>query len=68
MRDNVRSFVEVAARAFSLAGPVYEFGSYLVENQKGRGDLRSLFNGERYIGCDMRPTVVLTGDVQVTGG
>ena len=54
MRDNVRQFVAIAARAFRLAGPVYEFGSYLVEGQGDRGDLRHLFPGSAYFGCDMR--------------
>lgn len=54
MRDNVRAFVEVAAETFDLQGPVYEFGSYQVEGQEGRGDLRPLFAGKRYTGCDMR--------------
>lgn len=55
MRDNVRSFVAHAAAAFDLPGPVYEFGSYLVEGQDGLGDLRPLFPGRQYVGCDMRP-------------
>ena len=54
MRNNVRAFVEIAAAAFELSGPVYEFGSYLVEGQQGRGDLRGLFPGRRYVGCDLR--------------
>jgi SAM-dependent methyltransferase len=54
MRSNVRAFVEIAAEAFALDGPVYEFGSYLVENQHGRGDLRKVFRGRKFIGCDMR--------------
>jgi SAM-dependent methyltransferase len=55
MRDNVRAFVEIAAQTFELGGPVYEFGSYQVEGQQARGDLRPIFAGKRYIGCDMRP-------------
>ena len=54
MRPNVRAFVDAAARSFHLRGPIYEFGSYLVEGQDGLGDLRDLFNGQPYIGCDMR--------------
>lgn len=55
MRDNVRAFVQIAAQSWGLRGPVYEFGSYQVENQNGLGNLRPFFQGERYIGCDMRP-------------
>jgi SAM-dependent methyltransferase len=36
-----------------LQGPVYEFGSYQVPGQV-HGDLRELFPGRRYIGCDLR--------------
>ena len=54
MRDNVRAFVEIAARSFRLRGPVYEFGSYQVEEQEDRADLRALFKGQAYVGCDMR--------------
>lgn len=46
--------MEIAAESFVLDGPVYEFGSYLVDGQAGRGDLRKLFPGQRFIGCDMR--------------
>jgi SAM-dependent methyltransferase len=55
MRDNVRTFVQFAAEAFALRGPVYEFGSYLVEGQETSADLRPLFPGRQYIGCDLRP-------------
>lgn len=55
MRDNVREFVRCAADAFALQGPVYEFGAYLPAGQEELADLRSLFPGERYVGCDLRP-------------
>jgi len=54
MRDNVRSFVLSAVEAFTLDGPVVEFGSYLVDGQKDLANLRSVFVGREYIGCDMR--------------
>ena len=54
MRDNVRAFVQHAAHAFQLRGPVYEFGSYLVADQHGRGNMRGMFPGQRYVGCDLR--------------
>src|SRR5690242_2333824 len=54
MRDNVRAFVAAAAANFELRGPVYEFGSYIVPGQEAIGDLRSLFPGREYVGCDMR--------------
>lgn len=55
MRDNVWSFVRLASRALELAGPVYEFGSYQVPGHAGPGDIRPLFAGRKYIGCDLRP-------------
>ncbi len=55
MRHNVREFVAAAVEAFQLAGPVYEFGSYLVEGQGALGDLRPLFPKATYVGCDLRP-------------
>ncbi len=54
MRDNVRAFVEVASQTLPLGGPIFEFGSYLVEDQRGRGDLRQFFPGESFTGCDLR--------------
>lgn len=55
MRDNVRKFVQFAAEALALRGPIYEFGSYLVEGQEELADLRPLFPGQHYVGCDLRP-------------
>ena len=55
MRDNVRSFVEIAAEVFQLRGPVYEFGSFLVEGSGADANLRTAFPGRKFIGCDMRP-------------
>lgn len=54
MRDHVRAFVETAALAFDLSGPVYEFGAYQVEGQEALADLRQFFPGREYTGCDMR--------------
>jgi len=54
MRDNVRAIVRLAAESLALSGPVYEFGSYQVEDQIGLADLRPFFPGRKFIGCDMR--------------
>jgi SAM-dependent methyltransferase len=54
MRENVRTFVEIAAAVFEPGGPVYEFGSYQVAGQEAMSDLRPCFPGRRYIGCDLR--------------
>jgi SAM-dependent methyltransferase len=55
MRDHNKAFCRLAADAFDCPGPVYEFGSYQVEGQLDYADLRGLFSGRTYIGCDMRP-------------
>ncbi len=55
MRDHNKAFVRAAAQAFDCPGPVFEFGSYQVEGQLDYADLRSLFPGKDYVGCDMRP-------------
>jgi SAM-dependent methyltransferase len=55
MRDHNKAFVQTVARSFDCPGPVYEFGSYQVEGQLDYADLRSVFLGKTYVGCDMRP-------------
>jgi SAM-dependent methyltransferase len=55
MRPNVRAFAEAAVAAFSPRGPVYEFGAYQVAGQEAINNLRELFPGTQYIGCDLRP-------------
>lgn len=54
MRANIRAFVAAAAECFEMPGPIFEFGSYVVAGQESIGDLRDLFPGRRYVGCDMR--------------
>lgn len=55
MRPWVREFVRLATEQLAPRGPVYEFGAYLVEGQTGLANLRSLFPGREYVGCDQRP-------------
>lgn len=55
MRDHNKAFCHLVAESFDCPGPVYEFGSYQVEGQENYADLRSLFPGKPYVGCDMRP-------------
>jgi SAM-dependent methyltransferase len=43
------------AQQLPLRGPVYEFGSYLVKGQEQFADLRGMFPGMEYVGCDLRP-------------
>lgn len=55
MRPHIRYFVSQFARMLPCPGPVYEFGSYLVPTQRWLADMRPLFPGREYVGCDMRP-------------
>ena len=55
MRDHNKAFCDLVARTFDCPGPIFEFGSYQVEGQVEYADLRKLFSGKEYVGCDMRP-------------
>jgi len=54
MRESIKEFVGILAESFSVAEPVYEFGSLQVPGQEGFADLRPIFVGKQYVGCDMR--------------
>jgi SAM-dependent methyltransferase len=55
VRDHNKAFCRLVAETFDCPAPVYEFGSFQVEGQEGYANLRSLFPGRPYVGCDMRP-------------
>jgi SAM-dependent methyltransferase len=55
MRDHNKAFCTLVAETLDCPGPVFEFGSYQVEGQEGYANLRGLFAGKSYVGCDMRP-------------
>lgn len=55
MRDNVKAFIALAARVFDPPGPVVEVGACQTAGQEGYADLRALFAGRTYLGCDMAP-------------
>ena len=55
MRDHNKAFCQLVTETFDCPTPVYEFGSYQVEGQVEYADLRSMFRGKPYVGCDMRP-------------
>ncbi len=55
MRDHNKAFCQIAAETLTCPGPVIEFGSYQVEGQEGYANLRAMFPGRKYLGCDMRP-------------
>ncbi|WP_152050875.1 methyltransferase domain-containing protein [Tautonia marina] len=54
MRDHNKAFCQLVSETFDCPGPIVEFGAYQVEGQEGFADLRSLFPGKQYLGCDMR--------------
>ena len=54
MRDHNKTFCRLVAETFECPGPVFEFGSYQVEGQREYANLRTLFPGQEYVGCDMR--------------
>jgi len=54
MRKSIKEFVSIVAETLPIAEPVYEFGSLQVPAQKDFADLRPLFAGKQYVGCDMR--------------
>jgi len=54
MRKSVREFVRILSERLSFPGPVYEFGSLIVEGQEDFGDLRGFFPDKKYVGTDMR--------------
>jgi len=48
------ALVKCAATVFGARAPVWEIGAYRVEGQEEYGDLREIFPGYEYVGCDMR--------------
>lgn len=54
MRPHVRALVAEFARAVEFREPIHEFGSYLVAGQDEIADVRPLFPGKRFVGCDVR--------------
>ena len=54
MRESIRDFVRAVSESIPILEPIYEFGSFQVDGQEAIADLRPLFPGKKYIGCDMR--------------
>jgi SAM-dependent methyltransferase len=55
MRNHNKALCSLTARTLDCPGPIFEFGAYQVDGQEGFADLRTLFPGRKYVGCDMRP-------------
>lgn len=54
MRDYIKEFVRICAETLPITEPIYEFGSLQVPGQEGFADLRPIFTGREYVGCDMQ--------------
>ncbi len=57
MRQNIRDLAVIVNERLPLAGPIYKFGAFQVPDQIHFADLRPLFPGREYVGCDMREGV-----------
>ncbi len=55
MRKETRAFVEAVAAVLPLPEPIVEIGALQIEGQEKYADLRPLFPGKQFVGCDMRP-------------
>ncbi len=44
----------IAIENLQINEPIYEFGSFQVQGQINFADLRPLFPGKKYVGCDIR--------------
>jgi len=65
VRHCIRDFVRIVSETLPVPEPVYEFGALQVPGQEEFADLRPLFPGKRYVGCDMRqgPGVDVVADL-----
>ena len=54
MRESIKQFVRIVADTLPILEPIYEFGALQVPSQEGFADLRPIFPGKEYIGCDMQ--------------
>lgn len=52
MRQEVKDYVGKIIKQHKILEPVCEIGSFQVPGQEGFADLRNLFSGKKYIGCD----------------
>lgn len=54
MRGNIRAFVRTVAETLDCPAPIVEIGALQVAGQPYSADLRPLFIGKEYLGCDVR--------------
>ena len=55
MRGNIRECVRIVAETLDCPAPIVEIGALQVAGQPYSADLRPLFVGKEYLGCDVRP-------------
>lgn len=53
MRPQIRKFINVCASSLELSQPIVEIGSKRHPSQEKLADLRTIFPGRTFIGCDM---------------
>lgn len=53
MRPHIRHFVDACAQSVEIANPIVEIGAKRHPSQEKLANLRPLFSGSPYIGCDM---------------
>jgi SAM-dependent methyltransferase len=54
MREAIKDLVKTVRENLPIYEPILEFGSLQVPGQEVFADLRHLFQGKKYIGCDIR--------------
>ena len=66
MNENVMVWLKQQTEKRSFEAPIVEFGSLQPPGQEGYSDIRRLFPGEEFIGCDMfnGPGVNLIDDIE----
>jgi SAM-dependent methyltransferase len=55
VREQIEAFAAEAIRSLPFAPPIVEIGARPAEGQEDSRDLRELFPGQAYIGCDIQP-------------
>lgn len=55
MKESVRQFVEMVSKEINVDEPIVEIGSFRVPGQEQLANMRTIFTGKQFIGCDMRP-------------
>lgn len=55
MRQSIKDLTEICCQTLAMKEPIYEFGSLQVPGQEGFADIRPLFQGKEFVGCDIRP-------------